>query len=87
MLVPPDCVDGFGAAFWCRPEAYLDPEVQAGMSWLALLPQEARAKGTRRLRDDLESGAWDDVHGHLRTEPSFDAGYRLAVAGGGSARA
>jgi SAM-dependent methyltransferase len=32
VLVPPDCLDGFGAAFWCRPEAYLDPKVQAGMS-------------------------------------------------------
>ena len=81
LLVPPDCVDGFGAAFWCRPEAYLDPEVQAGMSWLALLPEEVRDRGTRRLRDDLESGAWDERHGHLRTEPHFDAGYRLAVAG------
>ena len=30
--VPHDCVDGFGAAFWARPEAYLDPQVQAGMA-------------------------------------------------------
>lgn len=81
LLVPPDCVDGFGAAFWCRPEAYLDPAVQAGMSWLALLPEGARARGTRRLRHDLDSGAWEERHGHLREAPHFDAGYRLAVAG------
>ena len=81
LLVPSDCVDGFGAAFWSRPEAYLDPDVQAGMSWLALLPQEARARGARRLRADLESGAWDERYGHLRAEEHFDAGYRLAIAG------
>ena len=47
VLVPHDCVDGFGAAFWARPEAYLDPDVQAGMSWLALLPPEARPSADR----------------------------------------
>ena len=81
LLVPNDCVDGFGAAFWSRPEAYLEPEVQAGMSWLALLPDEVRARGSHRLRDDLASGEWDRRHGHLRTESTFDGGYRLAVAG------
>src|SRR5205823_9676919 len=25
MLIPRDCQDGFLAAFWARPEAYLDP--------------------------------------------------------------
>jgi SAM-dependent methyltransferase len=79
--VPADCVDGFGAAFWSRPEAYLEPEVQAGMSWLALLPDSVRRRGADRLAADLESGAWDRRHGHLRHEESFDGGYRIAVAG------
>lgn len=81
VLVPSDCVDGFGSAFWSRPEAYLDPQVQAGMSWLAMLTDDARARGTERLRGDLESGAWDRRHGHLRHETWFDGGYRLALAG------
>jgi hypothetical protein len=25
--VPHDCADGFGAAYWRRPQAYLDPQV------------------------------------------------------------
>jgi SAM-dependent methyltransferase len=79
--VPQDCIDGFGVAFWARPEALLDPEVQAGMSWLAMLPAAERATGSARLRADLESGAWDRRHGHLRNEPSFDGGYRIALAG------
>lgn len=83
ILLPHDCRDGFGTAFWARPEAYLDPDVQAGMSWLAMLPDEVRATGVRRLRDDLRSGAWDRRHGHLRHQTDFDGGFRLAVAGPG----
>lgn len=79
VLVPRDCLDGFGCAYWARPEAYLDPDVQAGMSWLALLPAEERERGTDQLRADLVSGAWDRRHGHLRTEAHFDGGYRLAI--------
>lgn len=80
VLVPRDCVDGFGAAFWARPEAYLDPEVQAGMSWLALLPDDARKRGSERLAADIASGAWERRFGHLRRLDSYDAGYRIAIA-------
>lgn len=80
VLVPADCKDGFGAAFWARPEAYLDPNVQAGMSWLAMLSAGARRAGTERLRQDLETGEWDRRHGHLRRQLTYDAGYRTAVA-------
>lgn len=79
--VPIDCTDGFGAAYWGRPEAYLDPDVQTGMSWLAVLPAEVRARGTARLAADLASGAWDRRLGHLRDLPELDAGYRLVIAG------
>jgi SAM-dependent methyltransferase len=78
--IPRDCVDGFGAAFWARPEAYLDPAVQAGMSWMALLPAAVLKRGTDQLRRDLKSGTWDAQHGHLRWSDNYDAGYRLAIA-------
>lgn len=32
VLVPADCTDGFLAAHWRKPHAYLDPRVRAGMS-------------------------------------------------------
>jgi SAM-dependent methyltransferase len=80
VLVPHDCTDGFGVAFWARPEEYLNPEVQAGMSWLAMLPQEERQQGAARLRADLSSGEWDRRHGHLRHQTAFDGGYRIAIA-------
>ncbi|CAA9418425.1 MAG: Transcriptional regulator, MerR family [uncultured Propionibacteriaceae bacterium] len=78
--VPRDCVDGFGVAFWARPEAYLEPDVQAGMSWLAMLSDQDRQDGTSRLRTSLESGDWDHQYGRLREQDAFDGGYRIAVA-------
>lgn len=77
VLVPRDCEDGVAAAFYARPEAYLDPIVRAGMSSLAVLDDPP---GLRRLAGDLDSGAWDERHGHLRELRELDAGYRLVVA-------
>ncbi len=81
LPIPFDCTDGFGAAFWGRPEAYLDPSVQRGMSWLAQLPSSVRRRGVARLAKDLRSGSWDERFGHLRHRKELDVGYRLVVAG------
>ncbi len=81
VLVPADCADGFGAAYWARPEAYTDPVVQAGMSWLALLPAAVRQRGSTQLAADLASGIWEQRYGHLRHQDTFDGGYRIAIAG------
>src|SRR5262249_1475087 len=78
--VPADCTDGFAGCYWNRPEAYLDPAVQAGMSSLAQLEPAVRAAGAECLRRDLASGAWDARHGHLRQKSEIDLGYRLLVA-------
>src|SRR5262245_57250 len=78
--IPHDCVDGFLAAFWRRPEAYLDPAVRAGISLFALLDQEVVDRGVAQLRSDLESGAWDRRFGHLRSLKALDVCYRLVVA-------
>jgi SAM-dependent methyltransferase len=79
--VPADCIDGFAACYWNRPEAYADPDVQAGISCLAMLDSDVLARGTRQLRDDLASGAWDERYGHLRELEEFDVGYQLVIAG------
>lgn len=81
LYVPDDCCDGFGGCYWNRPEAYLDPVVQAGISGLAQLDPETRRQGTERLRRDLADGAWDERYGHLRALAEIDIGYRLLVAG------
>ena len=77
--VPHDCLDGFFAAFWRRPEAYLDPRVRAGMSNLAQLGSPVdRAVGA--LRADLESGAWHERNRDLLDLEELDLGYRLLVS-------
>ena len=78
--VPHDCVDGFGGAYWCRPGAYLDPTVQAGMSILAMTPKSQLGFGLTKLREDLNSGTWAKRHRHLLGKPALDLGYRLVVA-------
>lgn len=83
MPVPADCTDGFGCAYWNRPEAHLDPDVLAGMSWSTLLDSDVVRAGVDRLRSDLATGAWDRRHGELRALDEMDLGYRLAVAGPG----
>jgi SAM-dependent methyltransferase len=79
VAIPHDCVDGFLAAFWRRPEAYLDPRVRAGMSGFAMLDPDVVARGVARLQSDLESGEWERRFGHLRSLDALDVCYRLVV--------
>jgi SAM-dependent methyltransferase len=81
IAIPHDCSDGFLAAFWRRPEAYLDPQVRAGISALALLDHATVARGIERLEADLESGAWEQRFGDVRSLDTLDVCYRLVVAG------
>jgi len=77
--VPHDCVDGFLAAYWRRPEAYLDSSVRAGMSGFSRLGAEVVTRGLARLRSDLESGEWDRRFGDLRQLEAIDVCYRILV--------
>jgi SAM-dependent methyltransferase len=78
--IPHDCTDGFGGAYWRRPHAYLDAEVRAGISMLALTPEPLLRDGLSRLRSDLATGAWTDRHADLLDKPQLDLGYRLVVS-------
>jgi SAM-dependent methyltransferase len=76
--VPHDCKDGFLYAYWRRPAAYLDARIRSGSSsFWAIENAEA---GLQRLRQDLESGAWERRYAELLTLEEYDAGYRLVVA-------
>lgn len=78
--IPHDCTDGFQAAYWRRPELYLEADVQATISTLAQLPPSIISPALNKLRSDLESGAWHKRYSHLLTEESMDFGYRIIVA-------
>lgn len=78
--VPADCIDGFGQAFFARPEATLDPEVRRAMSAWSFVAPEVVDRYVRELGADLESGRWDERWGRFRTLDEFDVGLRLVVA-------
>lgn len=78
--IPADCIDGFGQAFFARPERTLEPEVRRAMSAWSFLGDEVIARYDRELGDDLRSGAWDERWGSFRDLASFDGGLRLVVA-------
>jgi SAM-dependent methyltransferase len=78
--VPADCTDGFTAAYWRRPDAYLNEAVRANMSTFALLDSRVVADGVARLARDLADGSWHTRYASLRALPELDVGYRLVVA-------
>jgi SAM-dependent methyltransferase len=77
--IPIDCVDGFTEAYYARPEAFLDPRVRAAQSAWGFVSPEATERSVERLRADLASGAWEQRHGHLRTQTQFLGSLRLVV--------
>jgi SAM-dependent methyltransferase len=77
MPMPSRCQDEFTSALWDRPEMFLDPAVLRSSSLWHSLPPETIERGQQRLRADLESGRWDERHGHLRNLPELDIGLRI----------
>jgi SAM-dependent methyltransferase len=79
--IPRACTDGFFIALWDRPEMHLDPEVRLGSTIWHVMQPERIESGLAELRADLESGHWDERHGHLREQTAeLDLGLRLLVA-------
>ena len=77
--IPWDCTDGFFAAFWRRPEAYLRPEVRRGTSVWARVGPEAEHRAVAKLRADLQSGYWPERNADLLASHTAELGARLLV--------
>jgi SAM-dependent methyltransferase len=78
--IPWDCTDGFGEAYYGRPERFLDPAVrQAQSAWGFLTLAETDAAITR-LHDELADGEWDRKYGALRHQPEYLGSLRLILA-------
>jgi SAM-dependent methyltransferase len=77
VQVPHDCTDGFLCAYWCRPQAYLIPEIRGAISTFSRVG--GFTPGLVRLASDLEDGTWAERYGRLLTEDSLDLGYRLVI--------
>lgn len=75
--IPYNCTDGFLAAYWKRPNAYLDDRVRAAMSSFSAIGDVS--SGIENLEHDLESGEWQRRYEHLLDLSELDCGYRLIV--------
>ena len=78
--IPAGCTDGFGEAFFGRPERMLDPAVRHAQSAWGFVDGTVEARFVARLAADLDSGAWDERHGHLRELPAYPGSLRIIVA-------
>jgi hypothetical protein len=79
--VASDCLDGFTEAYFARPEAFLEEAVRRSQSAWGFIDDGIEQRFVERLRADLESGAWDERYGSLRTQESFEGALRLVVQG------
>jgi hypothetical protein len=74
-----DCEDGFLAAYWRRPWAYLDEGVRAGISSFSLVDATHVLDALDYLSDDLDSGRWEERYANLLELEQVDLGYRLLI--------
>jgi SAM-dependent methyltransferase len=77
--VPLDCTDGFGEAYYGRPEALLDPGARQANSAWSFVGDDVQRRFERDLRRDLGDGTWDRRHGRLRTQPAFEGSLILVT--------
>ncbi len=80
LPVPLNCADGFNEAYYGRPEMLLEPAARQACSAWSFVPADERERSVERLRADLESGAWDEKYGPLRTQPFFEGSLILVTA-------
>ncbi len=78
-----DTPDWMLGSFWAHPERVLDERARNATSGFARMDSSVVRRVVRDVRRDLESGAWDERHGHLRKLDAFDAGLRLVVSATG----
>ncbi|WP_030160560.1 class I SAM-dependent methyltransferase [Glycomyces sp. NRRL B-16210] len=80
LPIPFGCVDGFGEAYYGRPETFLDPGARKANSAWSFVSEETAACAVEHLRTDLEDGTWDRRHGRLRTASRFEGSLILITA-------
>lgn len=80
--IPLDCSDGFGEAYYGRPERLLEPGARLANSAWSFVDASVGERFVAELGRDLESGDWDRKYGHLRTQPEFDGSLKLVIGRG-----
>ncbi len=78
--IPRDTPDWTLGSFWAHPERVLDAQARSSTSGFARMPPGVVNRVVEAVRRDLQDGAWDARHGHLRELGEYDAGLRLLVS-------
>ncbi|KRB55066.1 ubiquinone biosynthesis protein [Rhizobium sp. Root708] len=78
--IPLNCVDGFGEAYYGRPERLLEPGARLANSAWSFVDASVGDRFVAELGSDLANGTWDARYGTLRTQPFFEGSLRLFVA-------
>jgi SAM-dependent methyltransferase len=82
VQIPLDCTDGFGEAYYGRPERLLDPGARLANSAWSFVDQEVQDRFVECLGRDLADGKWDAAYGHLREQPFFEGSLVMLVSPG-----
>lgn len=77
--IPLLCTDGFGEAYYGRPERILEPGARLANSAWSFVDPSIGERFVSELGRDLGDGTWDARYGHLRTQPFFDGSLRLII--------
>lgn len=78
--IPLNCIDGFGEAYYGRPERMLDPGARLANSAWSFVDPSVGERFAAELSRDLADGSWDRRYGALRTQPFFEGSLRLIIA-------
>ncbi|NOX52787.1 MAG: class I SAM-dependent methyltransferase [Gammaproteobacteria bacterium] len=78
LPIPSDCIDGFLAAFWKKPEAYLSHDVRQSISPFSKINN--LADGLQKLKEDLASGVWARNNSSILDSITLDVGYKVVWA-------
>lgn len=78
--IPLRCVDGFGEAYYGRPERILEAGARLANSAWSFVDDGIGERFVAHLSRDLADGSWDSRYGFLRTQPFFEGSLRLIVS-------
>ena len=80
VRIPLLCRDGFNEAYYGRPERLLKSAARQACSAWGFVDQTTTRRYVDHLHRDLDAGAWDDQHGHLRLQPDYEGSLYLVVS-------
>ena len=78
--IPLACTDGFAEGYYGRPEKLLEKGATKAMSAWSFVGEEVVQRTLRKLREDLDSGRWDERWGELRRMAEYEGSLVLVVA-------